>query len=291
MGATDVVQGYFDAWNRHDPEAIAATFVQGGTYTDPNAPEGLSGRAIAEYSSDLFAAFPDLLFDLVSHSSTDDEVVAARWVMRGTNTGPLRGNPPSGGTVVLPGADFIAVEGDKIRSVQGYFDRSTFVEQLGLQVIVQPRSVGPFSFGYSVRAQSGRRTKPGAVSLTWIQVRSEEEAQEVRNYSRAAAAEMVDMPGFIAWIGVVIAERLFTITAWEDTQSPQQLRHSGPHEEAVERFFSTDFATSVLTSVWKPERINALWVRCEACGNLEDYELTGGRSRCGEPLPEPPPYW
>ena len=103
MGATDVVQGYFDAWNRHDPEAIAATFVQGGTYTDPNAPEGLSGRAIAEYSSDLFAAFPDLLFDLVSHSSTDDEVVAARWVMRGTNTGPLRGNPPSGGTVVLPG--------------------------------------------------------------------------------------------------------------------------------------------------------------------------------------------
>ncbi len=120
MGATDVVKGYFDAWNRHDPEAIAATFVQGGTYTDPNAPEGLSGRAIAEYSSDLFAAFPDLLFDLVSHSSTDDEVVAARWVMRGTNTGPLRGNPPSGGTVVLPGADFIAVEGDKIRSVEIY---------------------------------------------------------------------------------------------------------------------------------------------------------------------------
>ena len=291
MGATDVVQGYFDAWNRHDPEAIAATFVQGGTYTDPNVPEGLSGRAIAEYASGLFAAFPDLLFDLDSHSSTDDGVVAARWVMRGTNTGPLRENPPTRGTVALPGADFIAVEGDKVRSVQGYFDRSTFVEQLGLQVIVQPRSVGPFSFGSSVRAQSGKRTKPGAFSLTWIQVRSEEEAQEVRNFSRAAATEMVEMPGFIAWIGVTIAERLFTITAWEDSESPQQLRHSGPHEEAVERFFSTDFATSVLTSVWKPDRINALWVRCEACGRLEDYELSGGTSQCGEPLPEPPPYW
>ena len=69
--------------------------------------------------------------------------------------------------------------------------------------------------------------------------------------SRAAAAEMVDMPGFIAWMGVVISDRLFTITAWEDTESPQRLRHSGPHEEAVERFFSTDFATSLLTSVWK----------------------------------------
>ena len=86
MEATDVVQEYFDAWNRHDPEAIVATFVQGGTYTDPNAPEGLSGRAIAEYASGLFAAFPDLSFDLVSHSSTDDGAVAARSVMRGTNT-------------------------------------------------------------------------------------------------------------------------------------------------------------------------------------------------------------
>ena len=93
MGATDVVKGYFDAWNRHDPEAIAATFVQGGTYTDPNAPEGLSGRAIAEYSSDLFAAFPDLLFDLVSHSSTDDEVVAARVGDAWDQYRPLEGKP------------------------------------------------------------------------------------------------------------------------------------------------------------------------------------------------------
>jgi hypothetical protein len=222
--ATDVTKGYFDAWNRRDPEAIIATFAEGGT-------------------------------------------------------------------VALPGADFIAVEGDKIRSVQGYFDSSAFAEQLGLQVIVQPRSVGPFSFGFSVRAQSGNHTKPGAFSLTWIQVRSEEEAQQVRNYSRAAAAEMVEMPGFIAWIGAGIGERLFTITAWEDAESTQQLRRSGPHEEAVERFFTTDFATSVLTSVWKPERINALWVRCEACGSLEDYELSRGISQCGQPLPEPPPYW
>ncbi len=43
VDATDVAQRYFGAWNRRDPEAIAATFVEGGTYTDPNVPEGLSG--------------------------------------------------------------------------------------------------------------------------------------------------------------------------------------------------------------------------------------------------------
>ena len=44
MEATDLVQEYFDAWNRHDPEAIVATFVQGGTYTDPTPPKGLAGE-------------------------------------------------------------------------------------------------------------------------------------------------------------------------------------------------------------------------------------------------------
>jgi steroid delta-isomerase-like uncharacterized protein len=291
MEATDVAKGYFDAWNRRDPQAIVATFAEGGTYSDPNTPGGLTGQAISEYAGGLFAAFPDLSFDLLSHASIGDGVVAAQWVMRGTNTGPLRGNPPTGGTVALPGADFIAVEGDKVRSVQGYFDRRTLVEQLGLQVIVQPYSAGPFSFGYSVRVQSGKLTKPGAFSLTWIQARSEEEAQQVRNYSRPTAAQMVDMPGFIAWIGVGIADRLFTITAWEDAESPQQLLRHTLHKEAVEQFFGADFATGVMTSVWKPERINALWVRCEACGSLEDYELSGGMCRCGQRLPEPPPYW
>ena len=291
VDATDVAQRYFDAWNRRDPEAIAATFVEGGTYADPNVPEGLSGQAIAGYAAGLFAAFPDLSFDVIDHHATGDGTVAARWLMRGTNTGPLRGNPPTGATVALPGADFIAVEDEKVRSVEGYFDRSAFVEQLGLQVIVQPYSVGPFSFGYAVRTQSGEVTKPGAVGLTWIQARSEEEVGQVRDYSRAVAAEMVDMPGFIAWVGVVIANRMFTITAWEDAQALAQLRRGGTHPKAMDKFFASELGSSAMTSVWKPERINSLWVRCEACGTMEDYELSGGTCQCGQPLPEPPPYW
>jgi hypothetical protein len=46
-----------------------------------------------------------------------------------------------------------------------------------------------------------------------------------------------------------------------------------------------------MTSVWKPERINTLWVRCDACGMMEDYELSKAVCQCGQPLPEPPPYW
>lgn len=48
MDAVDVAQGYFDAWNRRDADAIVATFAEGGTYSDPNVPEGLTGQAIAD---------------------------------------------------------------------------------------------------------------------------------------------------------------------------------------------------------------------------------------------------
>ncbi len=291
MEATDVAKGYFDAWNRRDPAAIVAAFAEGGAYSDPNAPEGLTGQSIADYAGGLFAAFPDLSFDILSHAPAGDGMVAAQWMMRGTNTGSLRGNPPTGSTIALPGADFIAVEDSKVRSVQGYFDQGTLMRQLGLQVIVQPYSIGPFSFGNSVRAGTGRLTKPGAFSLTMIQVHSDEEVQQVRDFSRSIAAEMLNMPGFITWIGVVIANRLYTITAWEDTDGPRQLLRGGTHSEAMDRFFGPDFAAGAMTSVWKPERINAMWVRCESCGSMEDYDLSNGMSQCGQPLPEPPPYW
>ena len=41
MDPLAVAQRYFDAWNARDPEAIAAAFAPGGTYSDPNVPDGL----------------------------------------------------------------------------------------------------------------------------------------------------------------------------------------------------------------------------------------------------------
>src|SRR5918993_2108357 len=97
MDATDVAQRYFDAWNRRDPGAIVATFAEGGTYTDPNAPEGLSDRAIAEYAAGLFAAFPDLTFDVLDHNATgrrdDRRPVANAWDQHR----PLQGEPADRG--------------------------------------------------------------------------------------------------------------------------------------------------------------------------------------------------
>ncbi len=71
MKPIDIAQHYFDAWNRRDPAAIIATFAEGGTYSDPTVP-ALTGSALATHTSGLFAAFPDLSFEIVNAAQAGD---------------------------------------------------------------------------------------------------------------------------------------------------------------------------------------------------------------------------
>ena len=288
MNLLDVAQTYFDAWNQRDPAAIIATFAEGGTYSDPTVP-ALTGSALATHAGGLFAAFPDLSFEIVSAAQAGDHAVAVQWMMRGTNTGPLAGGPPTGSTVALPGADFITIDGDKIRAVQGYFDQKTFLEQLGLQVIAQPYAIGPISFGTGATMQVGKHTKPGAFSLTSIRVRSDE-VQQLNEYSERVLAEMAQMPGFISFTALLANNCGYTITAWEDAESASQMLRAGAHREAMKVFLGSDFAEGGMTSVWIPHHINALWVRCTACGRMSDYDQDEGKCQCGQSLPHLP-YW
>ena len=288
MNPLDVAQTYFDAWNQRDPADIIATFAEGGTYSDPTVP-ALTGSALATHAGGLFAAFPDLSFEIVSAAQAGDHAVVAQWMMRGTNTGPLAGGPPTGSTVALPGADFITIDGDKIRAVQGYFDQKIFLEQLGLQVIAQPYAVGPISFGTGATMQVGKHTKPGAFSLTSIRIRSDE-VQQLTEYSMPILAELAQMPGFISFTTLLANNCGYTITAWEDAESASQMLRASAHREAMKVFLGSNFAEGGMTSVWIPHHINALWVRCTACGRMSDYEQDEGKCQCGQSLPHLP-YW
>jgi steroid delta-isomerase-like uncharacterized protein len=294
MKPLNVAHTYFNAWNNHDAAGIVACFAEGGAYTDPSTGGPLTGSAIGDYAAGLWAAFPDLSFEIVSAAPAGDQVVAGQWIMRGTNHGSMNGLPPTGRQVELPGADFITVEGDKIRSVVGYFDSRAVPQQLGLQIVVQPHAAGPFTFGTAVSVQTGKRTKPGAFSITALQLQPDHVAEElelVRNYSRPIAVEMLNMEGFISFVGVTIAGRMVTITAWENADNPRQLMQGGTHQKAMETFYGPDHFSGGATGVYIPERINTMWTRCPACGQMVSYEQQAGVCRCGQPLPEHPPYF
>jgi steroid delta-isomerase-like uncharacterized protein len=285
----EAARRYFEAWNRRDAAAIVDCFAEGGTYTDPSAGT-VAGPAIAGYANGLWAAFPDLELEIVSESATAN-AVAAQWIMRGTNTGSLAGLPPTGAAIELPGADFIHIEADGIRSVRGYFDQQAIPAQLGLMTVVQPRRVGPFVFGISAAVQSGRRDRPGAFTITSMQVRSEAEAERVRELSRKLAVEMLDMPGFIGWTGATIGDRMVTITAWDRVEDSHQLARNPTHRAAVAEFHREGLGASAFVSSWLRDETRQVWMRCPACQRMMQPESAGGRCTCGSELPEAPPYW
>ena len=84
MQPRQVVQSYIDAWNSHDGDAVIATFADGGSYSDPMTGQGLTGQAIANYAKSLWAAFPDLSFEVVNATEAGDGMIAMQWLMGGT---------------------------------------------------------------------------------------------------------------------------------------------------------------------------------------------------------------
>jgi steroid delta-isomerase-like uncharacterized protein len=146
----DLATGYFDAWNRREPDAIVSVFAEGGTYEDPATGRPLSGDALAGYTRGLFEAVPDLSFEIRTLAQTAEDRVAAQWLMTGRNK------------ISLPGADFISLDDAGIQTVEGYFDQQTFAEQIGLQVLVQPPESGSARLGSGMWVDTGRTRLPGA---------------------------------------------------------------------------------------------------------------------------------
>jgi SnoaL-like domain len=66
MNAVEVVRNNFNSWNRHDADAIAAAFAEGGVYITPSVPEPLTGAAIGDFAKVVWTIFPDFSLDLIS---------------------------------------------------------------------------------------------------------------------------------------------------------------------------------------------------------------------------------
>jgi steroid delta-isomerase-like uncharacterized protein len=288
VACLDIAKQYLNAWNAHDARAIVETFAADGTYCDPTTGQ-ISGVAIGANAKRLWSAFPDLRFEIVSLAEAGAGRIVAEWIMKGTNTGAFQELPATGRSILLPGVDIMQIGADKIKAVKGYFDTRAVPDQLGLQVLVQPFKAGPFSFGNSISVQSGKKAKPGAFGITTIWS-SDAQTEEIRAITRAAATEMLRMDGFIGVSFFRIGGRGVTISAWEKPEHTKQLLKDGTHREAMRKFWG-ELGDSAFTSVWVPDHVNPLWVRCTACRKMNDYEKNSGMCGCGQRLPEAPSYF
>ncbi len=286
------VTRYFDAWNARDADAIVAALSADGTYQDPTTDGPIGGDAIRAYVATLWAAFPDLQFETKNLGELAPGRFAAQWIMRGTNTGSMRGLPPSNVEIEVEGADFFELAGDRIAKVEGYFDAGAVPRQVGLNVIVQPSAIGPFRFGQATAVQTGRTDPPGAISVTFLEAADDQSVEVVRAGSRDTMIEMMSMEGFIGATTATLGMRMVTVSAWASAEDSRQLiAEGGAHAKAMKDFYAGRVAKAGTTSVWAPHRMNAFFTRCESCHTMHRDIEGGATCDCGAELPTQLPYW
>jgi predicted ester cyclase len=126
-------KAFEDAYHRGDfatlEEIASADLVDNSVYRDPNAAKGLAG--FEQRLSGTRAAFPDIKAEFGNFIAEGD-FVAFNWSLTGTNTGSLRGAPPTGKTMTMTGINIERYSGDKIVEHWSNPDLLAMMQQLGL---------------------------------------------------------------------------------------------------------------------------------------------------------------
>jgi steroid delta-isomerase-like uncharacterized protein len=278
MSIDSALGRYFEAWNSHRPEAVAAALTDGGTYEDPTTGGPLTGDALTANVAGVLAGFPDVHFEVVSVAVGPDDTASAQWRMQGTNTGPLPGGPATGGTLDLPGADFFTydAEADKVSSVVGYFDSATMLSQLGLQAHITPADIdGVVSFGYSNRVETGRTTAPGAFTVTWIDIDGEHMPLLIEKTTNIVM-EQLGNEEYLGSCFATIGRRNYTFSAWTTPEAAQAALRDEAHSTAMKIAQTGGFGDNArgVTSMWTPHFLNGVF---NPHGGSRDLAELGGQ--------------
>jgi hypothetical protein len=243
---------------------VAAALTDGGTYEDPTTGGAVSGDALTANVAGVLTGFPDVHFEVVGVSvGSDGTEASAQWRMQGTNTGPLPGGPPTGGTIDLPGGDFFTydVDADAVSSVVGYFDTATMLRQLGLQAHITPNDIeGVVEFGFSNRVETGRDTVPGAFTVTWIDIDAEHFPLLVEK-TTGIVMEQLGNEEYLGSCFATIGRRNYTFSAWATPDAAQVALRDEAHSSAMKLAQTGGFGDSArgVTSMWTPHFLNGVF--------------------------------
>ncbi|HWQ33644.1 MAG TPA: ester cyclase [Blastocatellia bacterium] len=99
---------------------------------DPVTPDfGRGAQALRQIVSMYRTAFPDSQCT-IDETVIQGDVIAARWTARGTNTGSLGNNAPTGRKVMVTGVDLLKISNGKIVECHVIWDAAGMLQQLGL---------------------------------------------------------------------------------------------------------------------------------------------------------------
>jgi steroid delta-isomerase-like uncharacterized protein len=128
-----LMHAYLDAWNSHEPDAVAAFFAPDGVYDDRGAEIVVAGRVeIRDHVASFQAACSDLRFELVRAAHGED-FTAGEWTASMTHDGELEGLKPTGRRLTSAGVDVATLDSEgRIAHLVSYYDAAAMMRDLGL---------------------------------------------------------------------------------------------------------------------------------------------------------------
>lgn len=128
-----LVEEHVRSENRHDLEAVMATFGAAARYDDEpwdDHRQGLEG--VRSYYTELMKALPDLVIDIERRHVSGDAIVL-EVVISGTHGGPWRGLPATRRRLAFQLCAVYTFDGDdRLAGERIYYDRATVLRQLGI---------------------------------------------------------------------------------------------------------------------------------------------------------------
>jgi steroid delta-isomerase-like uncharacterized protein len=128
----ELVERLTDAWNSHNPDAVARCYAPDAVSWDVTLSEPLHGRtAIRNAAAMYLRAFPDIRFE-IRRVACDSDVVCEEWRATGTHTGDLMGLAATGRRVKSIGCNVMLLGASgSIEAETTYWDAAGLYRQLG----------------------------------------------------------------------------------------------------------------------------------------------------------------
>ena len=129
----DFFAGYLDAWNAHDPAAVARYMADDAIYEDVALGRVLHGPSeIAAFVAEATGASSDFRFEEVTLFTAGSEY-ANEWIMTGTNDREVEGVPATGRSFRVRGASVGKLDASgRIVENRDYYNLAELLTQLGI---------------------------------------------------------------------------------------------------------------------------------------------------------------
>ncbi len=131
MNRIELIQSYYDAFNRGDWEAMLALLDDDVAHDLNQGPRETGREAFRAFLARMDRSYSEQLRDIVVMAAADGSRAAAEYVVHGTYKADDEGLPPARGqTYVLPGGAFFEFRGDRIARVTNYYNLQDWIAQV-----------------------------------------------------------------------------------------------------------------------------------------------------------------